>query len=101
MKYIFIIICSIIYSTYSFKQTKPKLCINCKFFITDNNTDKFGKCSLFSREPFNDTILVNGIIENKDIDYFYASIARSTKYNDMCGKEGKMHVRKYIKKHLK
>ena len=74
---------------------KPKLCVNCKFFITDNDTGEFGKCALFPREDSNIYRLVNGNgIEN--IDYYYCSTSRGTE--DMCGKEGKMHKRKYIKK---
>jgi len=73
---------------------KPKLCINCKHFITDNNTDKFGKCSLFTKKN-NIYNLVNGI--NKDnIEYHYCAVSRDTE--DMCGKEGKMYKKKYLKR---
>lgn len=50
MNYIFLILCSIFLPICSLKQSKPKLCINCKHFVLDKNNDsKFGKCSLFSK----------------------------------------------------
>ena len=35
---------------FSLKNIKPKLCINCKYFIKDNNYDKYGKCIYFQRK---------------------------------------------------
>ena len=100
MKYIFTLLSllSILFSqVLSFNVIKPKLCVNCKHFITDNDTGKFGKCSLFpQKEKNNCYTLVNGISENKNIEYYYCATARNSE--DMCGKEGKMHKRKYIKK---
>jgi len=92
MKYIIIIICSIILPILSFKEVKPKLCINCKYFITDNKTGKFGKCSLFPQKEGKINVLVNGINEE---EYRYASIARER--NDMCGEEGNMYKKKIIR----
>ena len=63
---------------------KPKLCINCKYFISDKQTDEFGKCSLFPKKEANINYLVNGIIKE---EYYFCSVARSM--NDMCDKEGK------------
>ena len=97
MKYILIIFCSIILPIISFKEIRPKLCINCKYFITDNNTGEYGKCSLFPIETFKiHDFLVNGISKDHEKEYFYCSTARSM--NDKCGIEGKFHKRKYIKK---
>ena len=50
MKNILFIICSIILPILSLKQVKPKLCINCKHFINDNDNGKYGKCSLFPKK---------------------------------------------------
>jgi len=98
MKYIFTIISvfTLLFSPIlSFKEIKPKLCINCRYFITDGNTNKFGKCSLFPRIISNNYKLVNGIIEYDD-DYHYCSILRA---NDArCGEEGKLYKKKYIRK---
>lgn len=47
MKYIFTILSMLFLQIVSFKEIKPKLYVNCKYFITDNDTDKFVKCSLF------------------------------------------------------
>ena len=78
------------------KVCKPKLCINCKHFITDGDTDKFGRCSLFPIKHENRDFLVNGIDEDKIIAYTYCSITRN--HDDMCGVDGKMYTRKYRKK---
>jgi hypothetical protein len=95
MNYITIVICLFVLPIVAFKEMKPKLCINCKHFITDNKNGKFGKCSLFPIEEENNYFLINGIIEDNIIDHDYCSIAR----NDykMCGHEGKLHIRKYNK----
>lgn len=50
MNYIFLIICSIILPIVSLKITKPKLCINCKYFISDSCDDIFSKCSFFPQQ---------------------------------------------------
>lgn len=97
MKYIFTLLRLLFFQVLSFNIIKPKLCLNCKHFITDNDTGKFGKCSLFTKEEKNNFYeMVNGISENKNIEYYYCASARNSE--DMCGKEGKMHKRKYIKK---
>jgi len=82
---------------FSLKETKPKACINCKYFIpTTDDEVKFGKCSAFPKKVDDQFFLVTGTKEDKIIDYTYCSVARN---NDrMCGNEGIMHKRKYIKK---
>jgi len=93
MNYIILIICSIILPIISLKQTKPKLCINCKHFITDNDSGKYGKCFLFPKKEGKNNFLVNGVNENS---YYHCSISRE--YNDMCGEEGKYYKKKILKK---
>jgi len=93
MKYIILIICSIILPIISLKQTKPKLCINCKHFIPDNLNSKFSKCSFFPKRENKINFLVNGINEE---EYYYCSISRDA--NDMCGEEGKYYKKKIVKK---
>lgn len=95
MKNILIIIFCNILSTFSCSELiKPKLCITCKYFIKDfflNN--KFGKCSLFPNERENNYFLVDGSGENnKKINYYHCSTTR--KFDDMCGKEGKLYEKK-------
>lgn len=69
---------------------KPKFCVDCKFFIKDNISNKYGLCSLFVVEKEeNEYFLIDGIEEIKKIEYQYCIITR--KYNDMCGKEGKFY----------
>jgi hypothetical protein len=91
MKYIFTILSILFLPILSFKEMKPKLCINCKYFITDNNTGKYGKCSLFKRKENDIFNLVNGIHKD-NIEYNYCSVSRERE--DMCGKEGKMYYEK-------
>ena len=76
----------------SLKHIKPKLCINCKHFITDNDTGKFGKCSLFPKKEGKINFLVNGLNESL---YYHCSISREL--NDMCGEEGKFYKKKIVK----
>ena len=93
MKNIFLIVCSIILPVFSLNEMTPKLCVNCKFFMSNFISGKeYGKCSLFpSKEPEID--LVTGI--KRCPKYKFCSIARD--YDDMCGKEGKKYVYKFDK----
>jgi len=95
MKYIFTLLSLLFTQILSFKEIKPKLCINCKYFITDNNTNQFGKCSLFIKEEFLNSNLVNGGVKDKNINYHYCSVMRGSER--MCGQEGKMYKKKYNK----
>ena len=87
----------IILPIFCLKEITPKICVNCKFFKNSFTSDnrlrdnKYGKCSFFStvEKHTNINFLVTGI---QEINYFYCSTARE--YNDMCGKEGKMYVKK-------
>ena len=79
------------------KHTKPKLCINCKHFIPDNGTGKYGTCSLFPKKQGQIDFLVNGVNENS---YYYCSISREM--GNMCGEEGKYYKKnRYKKNHIK
>jgi hypothetical protein len=94
MNYIILIICSIILPIISLKQVKPKLCINCKYFIPDNDTGKFGKCSFFKKKESDTNYLVNGIIAQEEY-YYYCSTSRLNEH--MCGEEGKYYKKKIVK----
>ena len=89
MKYIFTILNILFLPILSFKEIIPKLCINCKYFITDNRNDLYGKCSLFTKKEGRIDFLVNGIYNDQ---FHYCSIARE--HNDMCGEEGKLYIKK-------
>lgn len=95
MRHIILFFCSIVLPVFSLKAMKPKLCINCKYFITDNDNGLFGKCSLFPEEHAKFGFLVNGVNEET---YSFCFIAR--KWDDMCGEEGKLYKKKYTKKQL-
>jgi hypothetical protein len=99
MNYIILIFYSIILPILSLEQIKPKLCINCKYFIPDTtHTGTFSKCSFFPHKGGKINFLVNGI--NNKYDNYYCSTARST--NDMCGEEGKHYKKKIVKNvHIK
>ena len=94
MNYIFLIVFTIMLSSFSAIEHKPKFCIDCKFY--KNNfffgSNAYGKCSLFPYDPVDDDYLVNGINNNEDKDYYHCSTAR--KWEDMCGKKGKFYEKK-------
>jgi hypothetical protein len=92
MNSIITLICCIVLPILALKLTKPKLCINCKYFVTDNRDGKFGKCSLFPTKGGQVNYLVNGINEE---EYSYCSRARDNP--NMCDLEGKMYKKKYVK----
>ena len=117
------IISTIFYMIISCVSLKPKFCVNCKFAISNingyeneygvninrDNHNKFMKCVLF---PINNLfvecvetkflvtgISKNDISENNNIskqNFIYCSTARQ--FNHMCGKEGKMYKKKYVRK---
>lgn len=90
MKYIIVIISSIILSVFSLKEIIPKLCINCKFFTNSVNIDnKYGKCSFFPIVENSVEYFVTGIDKE---DYFYCTTARD--HDILCGRNGKMYVDK-------
>ena len=97
MKYIFSILSLLFLQILSFKEIKPKLCINCKYFLTDFASNKFGKCLLFQKEGNKVYKLVNGNHVDND-QYYYCVTARENE--NMCGKEGKMYKKRYIKKEI-
>jgi hypothetical protein len=90
MKNILAVICSIIMPVLSLHEITPKLCVNCKFFMSNClSGNSYGKCSLFPKTEM-EIDLVTGI--KKDAKYQFCSIARD--YDHMCGKEGKRYVNK-------
>jgi hypothetical protein len=86
-------------TTLSLKEIKPKLCINCKHFITDNRSGIYGKCLLFPKEKRSAMFdLVTGAESNTE--YMYCFTTRDDGEN-MCGREGKMYKKKYSKRNIK
>ena len=94
MKFAFAIICSVILSAFSLKESSQKFCIHCKHFKNTLRTDAtFGKCALFPTEQNQLSYLVSGSISDFEaIQYRYCSTVRTQE--DMCGKEGKLYERK-------
>ena len=86
-----------ILSVFLVNSTKPKLCINCKYFKNDLlSGSSFGKCILFPivTKDENSDYLVNGIKSAEKVDYNYCAIVR--KYDDRCGKDGKLYEKKKV-----
>ena len=83
MKRILGSICSIT-TVRSLKEITPKLCVNCKFFISLEGRNEYGRCSLFKKQGMD--------IDCDKNDFLYCLTVRS--YEDMCGKEGKKYVNK-------
>lgn len=73
--------------------TKQKICINCKYYVSQEADSVYGQCSLFPK--FNNHFLVNGVGKN---EYYYCSTARHTE--DMCGKEGKLYKKRRTPKKI-
>ena len=93
MKINFTVMMTTLFTTTSFKQRIPKLCINCKHFINDEiSSNKYGKCILFpviNDDENNDFLLVNGLVEKKEIEYNFCVISRNDE--TMCGKNGEFY----------
>ena len=92
MNCISILIFSFISHTiYALKTVKPKLCIDCKYFIPDDGNGIFG--NLFPREENEVYKLVDG--NDMNDDYYYCSVVRN--YKELCGKEGTFYKKKRVK----
>jgi len=86
----------------SVASLKPKICIDCKYFIpSGSNYDEFGKCSLskYEIDKNDERYLVTGIQVPVVVEYRFCTTMRSNE--KLCGKEGKNYVKKYRKKILK
>ena len=87
MYILFFILCASVVSV------KPKLCVNCKFFdVSTSVINKFGKCTLFPKEPKDEFFLVDGIKTIEPQEYNFCSVARD--FDNMCGKDGKFYEKK-------
>jgi len=70
-------------------RSKPKFCVNCKYFIETTYLNKDnGKCSLFPNESKD--YLVSGV--KRPENYYYCSTARS--WDHMCGINGTMYKKR-------
>lgn len=99
MIYILALLSLLFLPNLSLQVIKPKICVNCKYFISDNYTDKYARCSLFPIEETSCYRLVNYDIDENKCEYNYCGHAR--KMENMCGLEGKKYKKKYIKKIIK
>ena len=75
----------------SVSSLEPKLCNNCKHIIPNPRDIKFSKCSLFPKLQEEKFALIDGIVFDIPVEYYYCSITRN--YN-MCGKKGKKYEEK-------
>ena len=73
-------------------RTKPKFCINCKYFIPStnhlSNDQLYAKCAMFPNHN-SSSYLVTG--QNAYDSYFFCSTARC--WSDMCGPDAKKYKR--------
>ena len=90
MKTIFATICSTITPIFPLKEIAPKLCVNCKFFISLEGRNEYGRCSLFKKKGMD----IDYLVPEKD-SFLYCLTARS--YDELCGKEGKKYINKLDK----
>lgn len=84
---------SVFFPSFSLKTTKPKLCINCKYFIPSTTDNIYGKCEFFSEKIKTNDDLVTGKKGDIIKTFYYCSIIRSDERK--CGEEGKMYKKKY------
>lgn len=91
MIHIFTLLTLLFLPSLSIKEINPKLCINCKHFLPNFMNNKYGKCSLFLTKNNDNYELITGNSDNK-FDYYHCSVARG--YEDMCGKEGRLYIKK-------
>jgi hypothetical protein len=75
-------------------ETKPKFCVNCRYFISNNDGSEYGKCSQFPIE--NTKYLINGIVA--ETEYYSCNTART--WESLCGKDAKEYKKKYRKRSL-
>jgi len=75
---------------------KPKFCYNCRYFVSDGDTEEFARCSLFQTIYNKGPFLVSGVENTPTFVYTFCSTARI--FNHLCGEEGNAHKRKYVKK---
>ena len=92
MNYIYLILFFNILSAFSY-NTKPNLCIDCKFFTKEFLKDnKYGKCLVFPIENLSKDYLIDGTKNTEQTEYFFCSTARSSER--MCGEDGKHFEKK-------
>ena len=83
----------------SLRQSKPKICIDCKYFIPCDTNNKYGRCLAFPKIENKKYILVVGEEANilSDADYNYCFFARDN--DNMCGVDGNNYKKKKINKY--
>lgn len=91
MFYSFLLALYISVFAHSLRVSKPKLCINCKYSLPnqDGVYDRFSKCALFNTTTTykDDSYLVTGIdLSHVTTEYKYCSTARWGDH--LCGEEG-------------
>ena len=93
---IFVLSSCILLFIHAFKNAsvKPKLCINCKYFLPNDINNKYGKCILFPRVNENE---ISHLVTS--VDYNFCYTARGS--HDMCGKDGKKYRKMYKITNLK
>jgi hypothetical protein len=86
MKYLFYLLLILTCDSYIIK---PKLCINCKYFILNKDNEEYSKCIKFPIIKKNKSYLITGDEKKEVIDYFHCLTVRS--FERMCGENGKKY----------
>ena len=75
-------------------SSKPKFCINCKYYIKSHIDDKYSCCALSRNTQFTGTYLVTGLYERNE--YMHCTTERSD--NGICGVNATRYKKKYVRK---
>jgi hypothetical protein len=75
---------------------KPKFCANCRYFINDGSNEALGSCSLFQR--LETRVNYNLVVKDHAMPVSYKPCVLVRMDANLCGKEGKMYKKKYVKR---
>lgn len=76
---------------------KPKFCANCRYFINDGPNAAHGSCSLFQR-GVESKLNYNLVDEHHTMPVSYKLCVLVRMNEALCGKEGKLYKKKYVKR---
>lgn len=75
-------------------SSKPKLCINCRYFIPCDLSTSYSKCSQFPRSDITTNFLVSGNHDYVRSNYYYCSSAKDQ--GKICVVQMVLNIKKYI-----
>ena len=75
-------------------SSKPKFCINCKYYIKSYVDDKYSTCALSRNTQFIGTYVVTGLYDKNE--YMHCTTERSD--HGICGVNATRYKKKYVRK---